>query len=66
MEAITKWIKKSGLKVNESKTELCLFHGNSKPQIMVEVNGEQITSKPSINVLGFDYTSVKITPILQR
>ena len=28
LEAITKWLKKSGLKVIESKTELCLFHRN--------------------------------------
>ena len=25
LEAITKWLKKSGLKVNDDKTELCLF-----------------------------------------
>ena len=36
--------------LNESKIELCLFHRNSKPQISVEVNGVQITSKYSINV----------------
>ena len=26
LEAITKWLKKSGLKVNDNKTEICLFH----------------------------------------
>jgi hypothetical protein len=26
LEAITKWLRGSGLTVNQSKTELCLFH----------------------------------------
>ena len=29
LESITKWLKKSGLKVNEDKTEICLFHRHS-------------------------------------
>ena len=49
LEAITKRLKKSGMKVNEGKTELCLFQRNPKPQISVVVNGVQLTSKPSIN-----------------
>ena len=43
--------------LNESKIELCLFHRNSKPQISVEVNGVQITSQPSINLLGGEFDS---------
>ena len=31
LEMITKWLRDSGLVVNESKTELCLFHKNDKP-----------------------------------
>ena len=49
LEANTKWLKKSGMKVNEGKTEPCLFQRNPKPQISVVVNGVQLTSKPSIN-----------------
>ena len=26
LEIMTKWLRDSGLKVNEAKTELCLFH----------------------------------------
>jgi hypothetical protein len=37
LEAITKWLKKSGLKVNQIKTDLCLFHKNDiTPTIMKE------------------------------
>ena len=43
--------------MNESKTELCLFHCNPKPQISVVMNGVQITSKPSINVLRVEFDS---------
>ena len=28
LEMITKWLKESGLVVNETKTEVCLFHLN--------------------------------------
>ena len=33
LEMIVKWLKGSGLVVNESKTEICLFHTNDQPQI---------------------------------
>jgi hypothetical protein len=32
-ETIVKWLKESGLKVNTSKTEICLFQGNDQTQI---------------------------------
>ena len=28
LEMITKWLRQSGLKVNDAKTEICLFHRN--------------------------------------
>ena len=31
LEAITKWLRKSGLKVKDKKTELCLFHRKNQP-----------------------------------
>ena len=33
LENITKWLKDSGLKVNESKTELCLFNRKDHPPL---------------------------------
>ena len=35
LEMITKWLKNSGLKVNESKTEICLFHRMDHPHIVI-------------------------------
>ena len=52
LEMITKWLKDSGLVVNENKTELCLFHKNDKPPITIKISNTLVTSKKQINVLG--------------
>ena len=57
LEAITKWLKKSGLKVNDEKTELCLFHRKFQGNVTIEVNGININSKPNMNVLGIIFDS---------
>ena len=49
---ITKWLKDSGLVVNESKTEICLFHKNDQPPISISLQGVNVTSSKSMNVLG--------------
>ena len=48
MNNIIKWLKDSGLKINESKTELCLFHRNDHIPITVSINGTAIKSQTSI------------------
>ena len=57
LEAIVKWLRDSGLKVNESKTEICLFHRLDSNPISISVCGTLITSKPSMNVLGVIFDS---------
>ena len=57
LEAITKWLKKSGLKVYESKTEACLFHRTSKIKVTLMVNNNEIISKNNMNVLGVIFDS---------
>ena len=57
LEIITKWLKESGLKVNESKTELCLFYRKDTPQIEIIVNNVVIKSMKSMNVLGVEFDS---------
>ena len=54
---IFKWLKNSGLIVNEDKTEICLFHTNDQPQITIVLQGSEILSKTSINVLGVTFDS---------
>ena len=57
LEAITKWLRDSGLKVNESKTEICLFHRSESQSIEIIVNGVTLKSTPQIKVLGVIFDS---------
>ena len=57
LEMITKWLKDSGLKVNEKKTELCLFHRNDTQKISLSLQGQIINSKSTMNVLGVTFDS---------
>ena len=57
LEAITKWLKKSGLKVNDNKTELCLFHKNEQLSVKIKVNGSEIKSLSEMGVLGIIFDS---------
>ena len=45
LEMITKWLKDSGLKVNKSKTEICLFHRNDTQIITLTLHNAVIKSK---------------------
>ena len=55
LEMIVKWLRHSGLVVNEAKTEVCLFHTNDQPQITIMLQGSEILSKNSMNVLGVTF-----------
>ena len=57
LELILKWLTDSGLKVNENKTELCLFHRKDTHPITILLNNATIVSKLSINVLGVLFDS---------
>jgi hypothetical protein len=57
LEAITKWLKQSGMKVNQNKTEACLFYKHDTAPIQLQVGNTKILSKKSINVLGFIFDS---------
>ena len=54
---ITKWLRGSGMIVNESKTEICLFHRHDKPLIQIKIQNVTVTSKKSMNVLGVIFDS---------
>ena len=41
--SISNWLKDSGLKINENKTELCLFHRNDHALITITINNSTIT-----------------------
>jgi hypothetical protein len=57
LEMITKWLRDSGLVVNESKTEACLFHTQEQPPVEFKLQGVKIKTKKSMNVLGVIFDS---------
>ena len=57
LKIITEWLKGSGLKVNETKTELCLFYRKDTPPVEVIVGNVAIKSMQSMNVLGVIFDS---------
>ena len=52
LEGITKGLKRFGLKVNNSKTELCLFYKHDTAPISVTIGDDNISSTNTMNVLG--------------
>ncbi len=56
-EAIAEWLTQIGLKVNQSKTELCLFHRNDVTPISVSSDCVLINTSKNISVCGllFDW-----------
>ena len=46
------WLRGSGLKVNESKTEICLFHKHDVRTAEVTLNNCRIKTQNKMNVLG--------------
>ena len=57
LEKIIKWLKGSGLKVNENKTELCIFHRSGNTDGSLLIDNVLIASKNEINVLGITFDS---------
>ena len=45
LEMIIRWLKDSGLEVNEGKTEVCLFHRNDQPLITIKLLGNSVKTK---------------------
>ena len=52
---IIDWLKDSGLKVNESKTEICLFYRKDTPPVEIIVNNSVIKTSNEMNVLGVTF-----------
>ena len=58
LEIMTKWLRESGLIVNEQKTELCLFHKSPQAAIDIVINNVVVSSTNTINVLGITFDSM--------
>ena len=57
LESITNWFKQARLKVNGSKTEICLFHQKDHPPIEIPIFDTILTTTTQMNVLGINFDS---------
>jgi hypothetical protein len=57
LDAITKWMRNSGLKVNEVKTEACLFFRKDGMPVRIKVGFHSIAIKKTLNVLEVIFDS---------
>jgi hypothetical protein len=57
LEIMTKWLRDPGLKVNEGKTELCMFHRMDCCPVTITLNLVQIKSVKSMNIPGVHFDS---------
>jgi hypothetical protein len=57
IEQITRWLKNSGLIVNQAKTESCLFYKNDCAPVHIKVGNHTVQTKKSMNVLGVIFDS---------
>ena len=57
VQNVANWLKCSGLKVNEAKTEMCVFHRNKNERVEIELCGQKIKNKTNINILGIRFDS---------
>jgi hypothetical protein len=57
LEAITKWLRDSGLEVNQAKIDLCLFYKKDCNPVTISIGQARITSNKEINVLGVLFDS---------
>ena len=51
IKLVTKWFSDSRLKVNEPKSEVCIFYKKDTHPITIDLNGSTITSSNTMNVL---------------
>ena len=67
LSTICKWMKDSGLRINESKTEACVFSRADTATITISVNNTNVRTKTEMNVLGILFDSkLKWGPQVQR
>ena len=57
MENVTKWLTMSGLKINTSKTEMCIFHRRNLLVRDVILMGTTVKTGNTINVLEMKFGS---------
>ena len=54
---VSDWLTKSGLKINDQKTEICIFHRNEKTSLTINKNESEIKTTNQMTILGIIFDS---------
>ena len=54
---VSNWLTKSGLKINDQKTVICIFHRKEKATATMNLNNVEIKTSTQINILGLIFDS---------
>ena len=57
VEAVQQWLVQNGMKVNEEKTEICMFNKKDQEECQVNIGNSLITVKSQIKILGIIFDS---------
>jgi hypothetical protein len=57
LSVIIKWLKGSGLKVNQSKREMCIFKINLSQATQIMIDGKLVKTRDLIDILGVEFHS---------
>ena len=57
INVITKWLTGSGLKINDQKTEICIFHRKELIKEEIEINNIKLETTNQMNILGMIFDS---------
>ena len=49
-ETVLKWVSSSGLKINETKTEICIFHRANSITMDIIIDNTRLTSTNTVNL----------------
>ena len=55
--SVSNWLTNSGLKINDLKTEICIFHRKEKALATININNNEIKMSNQITILGIIFDS---------
>ena len=54
---VSSWLTGSGLKINDQKTEICIFHRKEKLSLTIIINNNEIRTTNHMTILGIIFDS---------
>ena len=54
---VSQWLTQSGLKINDQKREICIFHRKEKVAVTININNNEIKTANQMTILGIIFDS---------